>query len=409
MEVVTLKKKENVNGIFDWICYGATFVLMIICVVYQNILLVYYSYEVAYIILLILKAIKDNVKVRNYTLWSALFFTVCLLSYIYAVDQNIAFKQIFNLLKTLLICNSVLFFINGDKKKLDFILKSIIISSLFLSIMLVLKTPFYQWGSSRLGESVGINSNDLGLKMTIASIISIYFSQENKKKYYISAIIFFTIALLTGSRKAFILMILSVTFLKILTVKNKRNLIIAIPFLLFLSFLAWKLIMTVPYFYNVLGNRIELMINGFLGKGQVDSSTTNRLYMIDYGMKLFNQKPFLGYGLFNYSALTEYAYSHNNYVELLVGVGILGTAIYYSLYLYIIFKLFKDLKKNKYAGLFISLIIGLALMEYGLVSYYEEFYQIIIVCGYCSLRLSKENLSYANINSRRFSTNKIKY
>jgi O-antigen ligase len=273
--------------------------------------------------------------------------------------------------------------------------------------MLVLKTPLYYWGSSRIGESVGINSNDLGLKMSISSIISIYFTQENKKKYYISAIIFFTIALLTGSRKAFILLILSLTFLKILSLKNKRNLIVAIPFLLFLCFLVWKLIITIPYFYDVLGNRIEMMINGFLGKGQVDNSTTIRLYMIDYGMKLFKQKPFLGYGLFNYSALTEYAYSHNNYVELLVGVGILGTAIYYSIYLNIIFNLFKQLRKIKYAGLFVSLIIGLAIMEYGLVSYYEEFYQIIIVCGYCSLKLSKENLSYANINSRGFSSNKI--
>lgn len=407
MEVLTLKKKENKNGIFEWICYGATFVLILFCVVFQNVLIIYYSYEVIYIILLILKAIKDNVKISNYTLWSTLFFTVCLLSFIYAVDQNIAFKQIFNLLKTLLICNCILFFINGDNKKLDFILKSIIMCSLLLVIMLFVKTPYYHWGSSRLGESVGMNSNDLGLKMAISSIVSIYFTQENKKKYYPLAIIFFTIALLTGSRKAFILLILSLTFLKTLTVKNKKNLIIAIPFLLFFCFLAWNLIMTVPYFYNVLGNRIELMINGFLGKGQVDNSTTIRLYMIDYGMKLFNQKPLFGYGLFNYSALTNYAYSHNNYVELLVGIGIFGTVIYYSIYINVILKLLKHLRKNKYSGLFVSLIIGLAIMEYGLVSYYEEFYQIIIVCGYCSLRLSKENLLYANINSRRFSTNKI--
>lgn len=148
--------------------------------------------------------------------------------------------------------------------------------------------------------------------------------------------------------------------------------------------------MNIPEFYNVLGIRIKGMTNFFSGQGNVDDSTLVRIQMIDRGIELFKKKPILGYGIANYSVVSPFStYSHNNYVELLVGVGIIGTIVYYSIYIYIIFNLLRFKKKDKSLSLFFALVLGIVVMEYGLVSYYIEIYQIIIASAFSAINISQ--------------------
>ena len=387
MEIVTENKKFN-----EFIYYWATFILVLLSFVYKNERLLLYSFEVIYILLIGIKIIKEKKRLGIYAFWSAGFFFICLLSSLYAVDQHVAFNQSINVVKALLIGFSIVIF-SGDRKKLNFVLYSILISAGYLTILLILSTPTNVWGTQRLGESVGLNSNDLGVKMAISSLIAVYFGKEKKKIYfYVLAIICLSITILSGSRKALVLIIVGLFFLFTITVEKRKRIIAGIPILMGLVYLLWDLIMTVPEFYNVIGIRMILMINGFLGQGYVDSSTLVRIDMIEQGMQLFKERPIFGYGIANFSVLSTYAtYSHNNYVELLVGVGIVGALFYYCLYFGLVVKLVRFIKIDKQAGLFISLILGLAIMEYGLVTYYIEIYQIIIACAYSVLVIIKES------------------
>jgi O-antigen ligase len=373
----SIKKKSFI----DWLCYGFTFILIFLSFAYKNERLVLYSFEVLYILLILLVAFKQNKKISLYTFWSAAFFMICLLSYIWSIDQIVAAKQIFNILKVLLIGNALVLFLDNKEERINFILLTITLVAVYTTVLLVINTPANDWGNARLGESIGLNANDLALKMAISSIISVYLGKVNKKNYYfLFAIIFTIITFLTGSRKAFFMIIIGLIFLYTTNLKNKRNIIIIIPIMLIISFSSWKLIMTVPQLYDVLGERMEQMLNAFLGQGEVDQSTLDRLNMINTGISLFKERPLIGYGVSNFSVLTIHAYAHNNYVELLVSVGLLGTLLYYSLYVWIIFKMLK--LKGKNAGLIISLIIGLVVMEYGQVTYYIEIYQIIIAFAF---------------------------
>jgi O-antigen ligase len=393
----TLKKAKIEKGVLGKLCYVATFFLVFLSFVYKNELLILYSFEVFYILLIGLYIIKRNIKIGKYALWSAAFFTVCLLSYIYSVDQVAAFRQIFNVLKILLIGNTIVFFIDKNKKKINFILISIILSAIYLTVLLIIQTPLSYWGTNRLGSNIGLNANDLGLKMAISSLIAIYFAKENKKAHlYILAFIFSTITLFSGSRKAFLLILIGLFFLYILTIKRRRRLLFVIPVLSGIVYLFWYIVMNNTDLYNVLGVRIEQLLNALSGEGNVDNSTIVRFQMIDEGINLFKERPFLGYGIDNYASISTFStYSHNNYIELLVGVGIFGTVIYYSLYVSIFFKLIKFVRVNKIAGLFISIILGLAILEYGLVTYYIEIFVILLAAAYSAADISNK-LSYLN-------------
>ena len=76
---------------------------------------------------------------------------------------------------------------------------------------------------------------------------------------------------------------------------------------------------------------------------------TSRVTLFQYGMNWFLDNPILGVGINNFRVLStktsEFAgmsfYAHNNYVELLVDIGIVGIVIYYSAYYYLYLNLRK--------------------------------------------------------------------
>ena len=95
---------------------------------------------------------------------------------------------------------------------------------------------------------------------------------------------------------------------------------------LFLIGVVFFLIMNVPFLYNEVGFRFE----GIVTNGEVEGSFRGRERMIALGWSLFRDNPLLGYGVNNFRALSPWnTYAHNNYVELLVDVGVIGTALFY--------------------------------------------------------------------------------
>ena len=75
-------------------------------------------------------------------------------------------------------------------------------------------------------------------------------------------------------------------------------------------------------------------------------------------------------------------------IELLVGIGIVGTLVYYANYIYIINKLICK-RRAKFANVGLAFIGMLLLVEFGLVSYYGELYHMIIAFTYTTMRVNE--------------------
>ena len=79
--------------------------------------------------------------------------------------------------------------------------------------------------------------------------------------------------------------------------------------------------------YNLIGSRFEGLFNFVFNKGRADSSSVERAFYLDKAKELFYQRPIQGFGLANFSQyMTNIGYHHNvwchnNYLELLSGVG----------------------------------------------------------------------------------------
>ena len=86
--------------------------------------------------------------------------------------------------------------------------------------------------------------------------------------------------------------------------------------------------------FELMHRRFNESINALLGQAGGDSSTLSRVSFIETGWRLFKQKVFIGHGVDNFKYVSGFwVYSHNNFIEILVGLGIVGFVLYYSIYL----------------------------------------------------------------------------
>ena len=143
-------------------------------------------------------------------------------------------------------------------------------------------------------------------------------------------------------------------------------------------------ILKAPIFSGVL-ERMEGLWNGLSGNGAIDYSTYVRNRMALVGLEQFKETPILGMGMGNTHYLSQAevgldTYLHNNFVELLAGGGIIGFAIYYSIYIFLFknFWCYRRYKDNEY-GICLVMMIVLFLMDFGRVSYFSKIQYIYIM------------------------------
>ena len=108
-------------------------------------------------------------------------------------------------------------------------------------------------------------------------------------------------------------------------------------------------------------------------------STAERKYLIEFGLNIFQDKPLAGYGLATFSYLNPFhKYAHNNFVEILVGVGLIGTLLFYSMHYFIGKQIFK-MKDKSLKTIFIYFLFILFFMDLAIVSYGNKLILLILL------------------------------
>lgn len=235
-------------------------------------------------------------------------------------------------------------------------------------------------GGERL-DNTFINSNVLGM-MSSTTILYIVYEVYLRKKITVSDVMFIPCLILvaaSGSRKALVSLVIGCIALCAM-LNHEANIVkrFAKYILGGILFLIVAFVIAKSNIFEGLNERMLKMFNMFSGDGNVDRSSLMRQQMISIGMEQFKKTPVFGIGIDNPRFLVQpyfnkAYYLHNNYVELLTGVGIVGFILYYSLYLYLIVNLIKNKKNstNSYYLIVVLLILRLV-MDYGAVSYYSK-------------------------------------
>jgi len=330
--------------------------------------------------------IKKKLVFNKTLLFYFLFVIISTMSVLYAISPGLALVRVKTIISLFILILSLANYID-NYKKMELLMKYFIYSGLIASIYILSTSDFNNMG--RLGSQLG-NVNSIGIILGISAAFIIYFLTFQKKyTYYLYFIIISSTIFLTGSRMSFLFLIMNIVFYIYFIygrgIKNKLKFIF-FSTCLFILFL--YLIFNIPFFYNIIGERIERLILWLSGESVSENSIYIRFKMIKEGWRMFKEKPILGYGLNNYQVL--YAeikggvatYAHNNFIELLVSIGIIGTGIFYLMQILIVIDLIKTSKKIRNEFLiyiFIALTIAYIFSSIATVYYYRKQFSLILI------------------------------
>lgn len=347
---------------------------------------------------------------KEYIKWMAVMFVFSAFSMLWALDLWCCYWGLRQMVTVYIGMLASYCYLRQSPKNIINLLKAFLFVSVILVVFILRNIDQVEVGvrlGTQLNENFGygksvVNSNIIALYLSYALYaIFVLFFQRSKRKLVrlgvllVCALLVYLI-LLTGSRKAIILLLLPFIIIPLLN-KNKGKRIFLVPITVAVVVLGFYLIMYVPVLYEVLGSRVEDMINIISGTDS-GGEDVSRAFLIEYGIEWFKQKPFLGHGINNFRVLSNsnwmFAgynfYAHNNYIELLVDVGIVGTVIYYNCYFYFIRKLkghFSDSLFNKW--ILVLIIVSLSL-DIALVSYYSFISNLILCMCFYAVDITHE-------------------
>lgn len=349
-----------------------------------------------FIIVVVIRILMEKRKIifNRFLLLYLLFIIICTISYFYAEDQLLSLGRTRTLLLYFIFIGVLVNYINSYDKLIGLI-KFFIFAGVIATVYIFIMSDITL--AIRLGGLLG-NVNRMGIIIGISMLFSIYFVLFEKKYLYIvSAVITMVMILLTGSRVAFVFIFLGSVFLTYFKNKNssKGKIIKNIIILILVSFLLYYLIFNVSIFYSVLGKRIEEVLSFNVNREEISRSIYLRNYMMNYGFEMFKKRPFIGYGIDNYRVLLERlinvkTYAHNNYIELLVDVGILGAIIYYAIYVQAVLYLKKVKYNNGLKYLFITLFLCLFVIDFVSINYYIKHTYFIFAMSSVLIKLNKQ-------------------
>lgn len=320
--------------------------------------------------------------------WYFSFVIFCMFSLTYTINKiNPDFVYIRIITYLILLFFAAPFFEKEESVKT--ITKGFLIGGL-IGITVVLVNQYSLIGVRRLGGNLYGSYAEFGAVCTLAMTSFIWLQKEYKVGKIIKILVFLYLALaiiLSGARKAMIIVILVPLFMQIFDKRKKiaKKFVILLALAIF-SMVAIYLSLNNEYLYKFIGYRIESGIASVIGEKEEDASLYERSSFKDLAKEMFKEKPVLGWGMHGFAIKNYYEhgnslyfllYSHDGFLEILSCYGLIGFILYYWVFVYIIINYKKMLYDD--TGIFLfSYIIIILLMELYSISFFNSFYILMI-------------------------------
>lgn len=227
------------------------------------------------------------------------------------------------------------------------------------------------------------NTPALNLAAAFAFSIFLFFNESNRKIkifYLLTALLVSVVIFLTGSRKIIIYMAGVICGLFLYRSKNIKKTISALFLIIILLLIGYFLLTQNQFLYEAMGQRIFTDLSD-------ESSAVERTLLREKGLEFFFKSPIWGNGVDSFKWVCfAGVYSHNNYIEIANGMGLIGLFIYYSYLIFIAVKLWNG-RNNRYNFLFFLILIMTFAIEYYNVNYLQRGIFVVYTLAYCQYRI----------------------
>lgn len=339
---------------------------------------------------------RDRPINKRFFYWVIAFCLFFLISIFWALSAKLVlFVLLIRILPILIITFSVSMYINSLPDLYD-ILRVFYFVSIFILIYLLLFVDISSISERLSFDQLGgeWNPNTIGVQFGFAIYIGAVLFWKKKSfikiLYLVVTLLMLYFITITGSRKALIMLFIPLIYF----VFFKKQIKFSVKLTLFLLGLGGVYaLFSIPILYDIAGKRIMDLVTMLSGDVTAAGIDNSRIFLILYGWEWFQDRIWLGYGINNYRVLSDATqmfagknfYAHNNYIELLVGVGVMGTLVYYYGYYYIIRRAIKQ--KSQLTQWVIALILTILFIDVGQVTYYGMMPILFICIGFSAISL----------------------
>ena len=335
---------------------------------------------------------KGSFKLGGITLVFGAFTVFCLFSCIWAVGLDPAVSKTMTIAQIFLLIALLHNYLSLEKKYAAFFNMLLWSGTIFAGyVVLRLGVNVFLEGLEeglRMGGEIN-NLNAIALMTTLTIIMSLWQVFYQKKLFYwLNAGLSALVSLAAGSRTALIALLFGLLLLFFLKGNYGKKLISLFQGALIIT--ALFLILRLPAF-EAFTERIEALFDALFEGDTNDTSVSKRLEMIIVGFQEFLKSPIIGHGI-GYSAVITpdifgwETYLHNNYIELLSSVGLIGTGIYYALFFSPLKKLFSYVKKQHADAVFIAtVLLTLLVTHIGTVDYYDKLIYLYLLLAWLAV------------------------
>ena len=352
---------------------------------------------------------------KEYFLFRGLFLLIAMGSMLWARSLSATLSVIPAMLQIYVLCVILSGYLY-DHEQIEKFIKIIALSSIVLVINLMIATPFSEWkevitysqsgnvnvssSSARLGRSVGMHPNTFAVVIAVCFLACFYIFYKNKKKtYLVWLVVLLAILLLSKSRATLITTFLGIFLIYFFQQQNSMKKIKVLIYGLGGLLVAMWALFNIPILYDIVGYRMEGLLNIFGTTSEIDASTTTRLEFILIALRLFAAHPIVGVGMNNFStiAYSDYSiwaetYSHCNYTEILSGIGLIGFIFYYGILFTAFINLVKIRRNSKTTqrevystvSFLIAIMLTCLILDISHVTYDNEciqFIELLCICG----------------------------
>lgn len=242
------------------------------------------------------------------------------------------------------------------------------------------------------------NINTVSMSAAMTIIIAVYFAlAERPRANLILTIPCLLMVAAGGSRKALVMVVLGVAIIVLKEIpKRKFTTAAGVTVIVILAAALIAIIARETGLFDGSLSRLDGLIALLSGEGKVDHSAWMRSQMTILGLKQFRETPLLGIGMgcshiIAATQLSFDAYLHNNYVELLSGGGLVGFAIYYSMFLIPLYGIWMRKDNDNMAVLVVVMLVVLLIMDMGAVTYYGKITYVYLMIAFLYLDSTKRD------------------
>jgi O-antigen ligase len=346
--------------------------------------------------------LRKNLYLKQYSffLWYIGFFLYCFVSILWTLNLDLSMEMLNGMLITAAALFSVTYYVNSESRFLR-IIKIQLFSFCYMALRLIVLLPekhLFGRGLNKfyMVEIIGVHYNVLAFFMSLGIVMAVFLYLRLKTRLILIIVPFFYYMIfLGGSRQGIIVPIASLLFLYMLFkgIKQSYKTIIILCVVVGLYVL---------YINSDLPGASQMLslVNGFLG-GTVETSFNERVLFRRMAVDMFTQRPVFGWGINSFKAhlgninYFKLSYScHNNYLEILMCLGVVGFLIYYSMYFKLLVQAFKRvIFKNIFVLFSITICFMLLLLELNEALFYHPLgltSAIALFHAYYALKISNQ-------------------